>query len=589
MKNKRLSKIILLCALCASVQCAFSAQSFKNNLLKADLNKNALGNLKLTLYTNTPYKDSIIVNKKNDFEYVVLMPETSNSVVDKPTLNTVKDLVKKIDIKTQQYDNQLKGYTKITILTVKPIEINAEVKASNNTVQLSENDYNELIAQASQQKTTTLTQVVVPTKKSQITKQIKQPVMINAAPIAKPSVKSEKKQKDEIKEVKKETFKQGTEIEAAPKTEKISETVKLQKKAINKTSLKQKTKHKPIQTTIIPETVAPNATVEQKEIKPNVEITEPIKPQQSNTVAPVIVPASTVTSTTIQTANPIKTPVLGRLQKYKKLIKTNLYTITGAMAALFILLLLIARKNRQNHNKQKEIFASHLADKPNQVTDYTDKITDDMDWKEKFQTYVDASQSQDEQEIEIQEQFEAHPDIDNLFGSDADEEHIIETKDDFASQTIEQFEDTVVAEDSAVFQELASQNEEEVFSTTDDLDALFDEEEETTISQSAVNFINEEPSQNLIEEEEDELIKAEFSIDGETGFYLVDVDDTTSLVGHIDEEIFVIKRFEQKVRGPIKVRLDEKTETKSNYMTRVGSFRGLVEVTPQKMNLLIEL
>jgi hypothetical protein len=99
--------------------------------------------------------------------------------------------------------------------------------------------------------------------------------------------------------------------------------------------------------------------------------------------------------------------------------------------------------------------------------------------------------------------------------------------------------------------------------------------------------------QNIVSQVADlnpeEIVKSEFVIDAEKGFYLVDFEDASALVGHIEDEIFVLKRFKQRTNEKIQARLDETTPNSSNYMTRVGKFKGLVEVTPEKMNLLIEL
>ena len=88
---------------------------FQNNLLKMDVNKTPTGALKVTLYTKKPYKDSVVVNKKSDNQYVIYLPETANSLTAKPSLNSVSSVVQNVEVKTQQYSPQLeqKGYTKI--------------------------------------------------------------------------------------------------------------------------------------------------------------------------------------------------------------------------------------------------------------------------------------------------------------------------------------------------------------------------------------------------------------------------------------------------------------------------------------------
>jgi hypothetical protein len=137
--------------------------------------------------------------------------------------------------------------------------------------------------------------------------------------------------------------------------------------------------------------------------------------------------------------------------------------------------------------------------------------------------------------------------------------------------------------------------QDEVAIDSEQIDELFGEDEEylTEPTEEMIDNIEElfyeQPEIVSNIEPQDEIVKSEFNIDDEKGFYLVDFEDTTALVGHIDEEIFVLKRFDKKINGPLQARLDERKENSTNYMTKVGSFRGLVEVTPQNMNLLIEL
>ena len=60
-------------------------------------------------------------------------------------------------------------------------------------------------------------------------------------------------------------------------------------------------------------------------------------------------------------------------------------------------------------------------------------------------------------------------------------------------------------------------------------------------------------------------------------------------MGRIEDEIFILKKFEEKINAPIQARLNERKGNSTNYMTKIGSFKAIVEVTPKKMDLLIEL
>ena len=126
-------------------------EMFQNNLMRMDVHKTSLGGVKVTLYTTKPYKDAVVVNKKSDQEYIILMPETASTLTSKPALNSTSDVLTKIDVKTQQYGatQGQKGYTKIIITTLRPIEITPQVETlSVAKYKLSETETKELLAQA---------------------------------------------------------------------------------------------------------------------------------------------------------------------------------------------------------------------------------------------------------------------------------------------------------------------------------------------------------------------------------------------------------------------------------------------------------
>lgn len=597
--------LIAFCVLFIGAQLAssvFSAETFQNNLLKADIYKSPVGGLKVVLFTSKPYGDTIIVNKKSDFEYVILMPETSNSMTAKPSLKFVDDVVKGFEVKTQQYSNQVKGYTKIVIATTKPIEINSQVQTLKTTdYKLAENDYKELLSQGLRSK-------VNLTKKeiSKVTKPVSKPaskVVVAKTPTKTVVVKP-------VKEVKVPIVSKATKQVAKvyPTAQKIEET------RVEKPRVEEK---------------AP--AVQQTTSSPQV-VTEPTAEKIAEQAASQV-PSEAAEKKTVEVNNAFT------FKNIKSIIKNNFSMLLGFLLALFILLILIARKINRNPDKQKEIFTNHLEERPEPVTNYEENITEDMTWKEKFQTYVETSQqSQKENEVpqtptasseSPAEPIESNPHLDDLFGSDSvfdevDEETLDE---EFPQEIDEAFinpefvEERVEAEVEAfgeeegeeaeptedVLEELASDTElnemidEEVYgSQSTSLDELFGDEELGELEETAQaedlevvegfeGEIEDELEDQESEEEAEDFVQAEFAIDDEKGFYLVDFEDTTALVGHIVEDIFVLKRFEEKIYGPIHARLNEKKLHSENYMVKVGDFRAMVEVAKEDMNLLIEL
>ncbi|HNW26208.1 MAG TPA: hypothetical protein PKI94_05380, partial [Candidatus Gastranaerophilaceae bacterium] len=192
-------------ALLLSQFAAFGGDLFDNNLLKVDLNKTSPAGVKVTLYTKNPYKEALTVNKKSDFQYVILLPETVSSITSKPSLSATSDVIQNIEVKTQQLSQEAsKGYTKIIISTTKPIEIVAQNQVlSTSDYKVSESDYKELIAQAGKKsvaqksavsaakKAEPVKKATTPAKKSTVqpAKTAKPVIKKQAIPVAKPKPK----------------------------------------------------------------------------------------------------------------------------------------------------------------------------------------------------------------------------------------------------------------------------------------------------------------------------------------------------------------------------------------------------------------
>lgn len=587
MNNIRISKyfyIILLFVLFVSNCIGHASETFQNALLRMDFGKNPAGEIKVVLYTSKPYNDTINVNKKSDFEYVILMPETANSMTANPILNAVAGVVKAVMVKTQQYENNVKGYTKITIATSKPVEITSQAQnLKDSDYRLSESDYKELLAQTAKQ------------TKIQPKTEIKKPL-----PVKKETVKSVQKPKfvETVGSAKRKTQVYGTKRYIAQTARRERNLYQSKphsyKKAIVKPQIVEKPKHiktKPIET---------KPSIQQDVITPpmvETKITTPVENMKEKTT----LQTQTVTQPVVPVVKENIPPVQneGKFTRYKNIIKNNLYTILGLIAAVFILLLLGARRTVKNINKQKETFINHLDEQPSAVTDYTEKISEDMTWKEKFQTYREAAQEQSQMDETVEpaeEQFQDIEELDELFGSEPEssieqdflkEESVIENEIPETEVQQNEEESTLVEFDEMQKYNVEPQNVsiDELFG--DEEIPLENKEEEFSFENPIIEKLFEE--EILETKEQDEIIKSEFAIDEEKGFYLVDFEDTTALVGHIKDEIFILKRFKEKIEGALQARLNERKINSVNYMTKIGDFKALVEVTPDNMNLLIEL
>lgn len=81
------------------------------------------------------------------------------------------------------------------------------------------------------------------------------------------------------------------------------------------------------------------------------------------------------------------------------------------------------------------------------------------------------------------------------------------------------------------------------------------------------------------------IVKSGYNIDSEKGFYLVNMDGVSALVGRIKDDIFILKKFDHVVDKQLQVRQDYG----SVYIVKAGGFKCLVDVAKDKMGTLIEI
>ncbi len=73
------------------------------------------------------------------------------------------------------------------------------------------------------------------------------------------------------------------------------------------------------------------------------------------------------------------------------------------------------------------------------------------------------------------------------------------------------------------------------------------------------------------------------------GFCLVEYNTKYSLIGYINDDIFLLNQFERVKTKEIRARLSETKKSGERYIIKMDEYKALVEVSDKKMNLLIEL
>lgn len=115
-----------------------------NSLVQMDIKKANQDTVDFTLYTSETAKDNVIVRKKSDNKYVVLVPGVS-SAMTKPDFYSVKDVITNIDVKSVA--DTADGYTKMTVITKKPLNIRTKTVKSG-PITAEQKEYRSLLAVA---------------------------------------------------------------------------------------------------------------------------------------------------------------------------------------------------------------------------------------------------------------------------------------------------------------------------------------------------------------------------------------------------------------------------------------------------------
>ena len=100
----------------------FAGDAYKNNVVDVKVNKESSNAVKVTIYTDRPYTEPVVVNKKANNKYVILMPETKSSLKSAPSVSNVSGTVSNVSVNTQAVSGG-KGYTKIIITSEKAITV----------------------------------------------------------------------------------------------------------------------------------------------------------------------------------------------------------------------------------------------------------------------------------------------------------------------------------------------------------------------------------------------------------------------------------------------------------------------------------
>lgn len=655
-KKSKIIGIALLLAI-ASAPVSGTFANGGNNLVQLDLKKSSNNSVNVTLFTSNGYNDNVMVRKKSDNKYVILIPKVQSSGYSASNLNGVRDLVSNVDVKTVNDTNG--GYTKVTLITTKPLDIKTSAQKSSPVTE-EQKEYKTLIAQANAVKNNIGKQETPQQKHAQKTE-----ITVNKAAAS----------------VTQKANKTTTQTNSAKQIEKQKNAPKIKLTEVNPQAKKEK-QDRQIRRAQLAELIQ---EVKQEKIAEHI---------PDKTVAPAVpAPAPVVNNVPVQEVKDIKempkveqSKKTSILSKIKHKAKKGLKPVGITLASLFGLIF-ISRLIRAIAATTKEVkasFVEQLAQNHSNSESFKyNNITDDdeLSWQEKYKRYLDASakpvpragnkgnytfiktpaepvrklnrkrndlekmvteiakshtneiqpeivevQNEDdaiqktikfkafdshratldttsrdkirsrfkkyENELPLHEQKNVelgksilHSNPRKLKGAnldvaDVDKNRIKYDPSDYIMSSVDEYLSILDKESEKAPQQVSIEQ-------TPVLPAVkaIDKTEIRPIAKSQTNPITKQHSETKASYLNGLIVKSGYNIDNNKGFYIVNVDGKSALIGKVNDEVFVLKRFDSNVTNPIQVRHDNANV----YMVKAGGFKSLVEVTNDKMGVLIEL
>lgn len=607
-----------------------------NNLVQLDLKRASNDAVNVTLFTTNNYNDNVMVRKKSDNKYVILIPKVQSSGFSASNLSGVRDLVSNVDVKT--VNDTSGGYTKVTLITTKPLDIKTSSRKSAPVTQ-EQKDYQTLIAQANAVKNNVTKHDAPPKLREQKTE-----ITVNKAPADKKIKQAEPK--------KVETQKPNIKLEEVD-TEKLQRQTRKEHLA----ELVQEVKD---------EKIAQNVP----------------------DVVPEVTESATVDADNVQDISKIhqeqKVSIISKIKnKASKMPKKVKYAMFGILG-LFVLSKMLKR-SANSYSPQTQAYGANSAQADTNIDyDRVNNIIDnsELSWRDKYKMYLDKSaipvsrgenkgnytfiktpniqqnkkqvgQDKKRRQEKVERLERLVTPVNHETFNDIEPE-IVESEDEVISKAIKlkAFEKRakslkMTSRDKSRFRKyeveiplheqknielgdsmlhtnprsleganlkitdvdknrIKYEPKEYVMSSVDEYFSILDKEQQEQAQQAqqplqplpqpkiettpmakpvASNPIARQKSESKSSYLKGLIVKSGFNIDDNKGFYLVSQDGQNALVGKVKDEVFVLKKFDKNVTTPIQVRHDNANV----YMVKAGEFKSLVEVNDDKMGVLIEL
>ena len=678
LKKSNIVGIALLLALATAPVSETFANAENNNLVQLDLKRSSNNSVDVTLFTSNNYNDNVLVRKKSDNKYVILIPKVQSNGYSSSSLTGVKDLVSNVDVKTVNDTNG--GYTKVTLITTKPLDIKTNTQKSS-PVTAEQKEYKTLIAQANAVKNNIAKPASQPQKSVQKTE-----VTVNKA------VQNKNASKQTIQKSTKNITTQKTKQENITpiKTEipKIQEAQKVVKPDIKLKEINPEKTDRQVRKEYLAELIQETKLQKELEQAPQENLSN------TNTIAGTTFdePVKDISELPIENNLTLKEKIKNKLIAFKnsnlpKPIKFGLLPILG-----FIFILNLIKASLVKSKELKDSFIEHLAKRPPilNTVKYNNIVNNsELSWQEKYQRYLDESAkpvprannkghytfiktpaepaqndiieqkrkaleqmleetaynvsdaSINPEIIEVQNEEDAIQKTIKFKAFDSRKTSLNITSRDKIKSRFKKYEKEIPLHEQKNIElgesllhsnrrslkdanlkvedvenrgvKMKFKPSEYIMSSIDEFFSIIDKEKSVkeikqNITTNPINNNKPIPKFDIPLPKKDSntkqtnpitklhndtkssyinglIVKSGFNIDDNKGFYIVNLDGKSALIGKVNDEVFVLKKFDKNVTSPIQVRHDNANV----YMVKAEGFKSLVEVNNDKMGVLIEL
>ena len=596
-----------------------------NSILNTSVRKTSSNGLNVTFFTKAENAQAPIVKDKGNNQYVILLPDLTDSTGGRPDFRTASDLVEDVHVKT--INEGAVTYTKVTLTTKRPVTVKAETRRTTQSIgELA--GVSDIVS-----KVNLINQDIAASKNIQPLNNGTQTAVAQPALPKMNSVQDILNNKNLIGQQKREPVKTmpAVAVTPAPKADSLAAHVPSNTKAIKNNAKKlrnENIKH-------IKNEAVKNIDKVEKNLKTAEEHNILVNEEEPE----VLLPPLNSEAEKIET---VKEIVPAKSFDFGKIISSPVLLISIFLFGALVIALFIMNKVKAAIKDTAELNGSFIERMNNAVPstkkDYSEIAQNqNLNWQEKYASFKEEKAQEQKNVLDSRITSEPDEDLDIVEDyvepePDADMEVVPLMKDtpnpfaakyqnvhnaaDVITQSMKRsltgFEDErdlhITSRNTGLRHRLKAFDSNPVLARnmSELLDTIIQmDEEKTPAPQSApaapVAQITPEtpgvvkevkanatsPIQNVQKApvKKKMKIKESRAIDENRGFYLVDMEDKLALMGRINDKFTVLKKFDDKEKKTLQVRRD-----KDNlYMVRTDGFKALVDVEGSRMGVFAEL